>query len=88
MTMLLDRLYRVTLTIIATKQSTTELFAYHSGGYKRFEELRELHNLTEDMFRYDQDHDEEIFSDNNVVLTFDYIPDSLTIETSDICYSR
>ena len=86
--MLLDRIYRVTLTIIATKQSTTELFAHHSGGYKRFEELREQHNLTEDMFRYDKDHDEEIFSDNKVVLSFDYIPDSITLSNDDICFSR
>ena len=85
---MLNRLYRVTLTIIATKQSTSELYAHHSGAYKRFEELKDLHNLTEDMFRYDADHDEEIFSDNNVVLSFDYIPDSLDIQTSDICYSR
>lgn len=88
MKMLLDRLYRVTLTMIATKESTTELYAHHSRGYKRFEELKDLHNLTEDMFRYDPERDQEIFSNNNVVLTFDYIPDSLTIETSDICYSR
>lgn len=86
--MLLDRIYRVTLTKIADKKSTTELFAYHSGGYKRFEELRELNNLTEDMFRYDKDHDEEIFSDNNVVLSFDYIPDSVNLSNDDICYSR
>ena len=87
---MLNRLYRVTLTIIATKQSTSELYAHHSGAYKRFEELQQLHNLPEDSFRttYDADHDEEIFSDNNVVLTFDYIPDSLTLSNNDICYSR
>ena len=86
----MDRIYRVTLTIIATKQSTTELFAHHSRAYKRFEELQQLHNLPEDSFRltYDADHDEEIFSDNNVVLSFDYILDSVNLSNDDICYSR
>lgn len=88
--MLLNKLWRVTLTTIATKESTTELFAYHSRAYKRFEELKDIHNLPEDLFRttYDANHDEEIFSNDKVVLSLDYIPDSLTIETSDICYSR
>lgn len=86
----MDRIYRVTLTTIADKKSTTELYAYHSRAYKRFEELKELHNLPEDSFRttYDANHDEEIFSDNNVVLSFDYIPDSVNLSNDDICFSR
>ena len=88
--MLLDKLWRVTLTVIATKQSTTELFAHHSRAYKRFEELQQLHNLPEDSFRttYDANHDEEIFSNDNVVLSLDYIPDSVNLSNDDICFSR